>query len=88
MDISLTPELEQFIHQQVELGRFSTPDDAVNAAIQRYEAIEQLYQGRYESLRAEIQMGLDAGDQGEVLSEAEVFAPLGAKLQQKRAQAS
>jgi putative addiction module CopG family antidote len=62
MEIALVPELEQFIHQQVALGRFSTLDDAVNAAIQRYEAIEQLYQGRDESLRAEIQIGLDAAD--------------------------
>ncbi len=87
MEISLTPQLEHFINQQVETGRFSTPGDVVLAAIQNYEELERIYQGRYETLKAEIQTGLKASERGDVLSEDEVFGSIREKLQQKRTQA-
>ena len=34
MNVVLTPELEHFVNQQVQIGHFSSPADVVEAALQ------------------------------------------------------
>lgn len=87
MELSLTPELERFVHQQVKSGRFASPNEVVVAAIRSYEDLEQVYQGRYETLRDEISQGLEASLRGDVLDEVEVFDRLRHKIDQRRSQA-
>jgi antitoxin ParD1/3/4 len=63
MPISLPPELEAFAYRQIEAGRYRSIEellvDAVRALSDRQEDI---YQGRFEELQAEVQTGIDALD--------------------------
>jgi antitoxin ParD1/3/4 len=54
MQITLSSEVEQFIRQQIEAGRYHVPDEVVEAAV-------GLLRERMEALRSEIQKGLDSG---------------------------
>ncbi len=45
---------------------------------------EDVYQGRFQQLRQEIRVGIDAADRGELVDAEEVFQQLRVKLQQRR----
>lgn len=45
---------------------------------------EDVYQGRFQQLRQEIRVGIDAADRGELVDAEEVFQHLRLKLQQRR----
>jgi antitoxin ParD1/3/4 len=87
MDVSLTPELEQFIHNQVESGKYSSAADVILAGIQLLEERERIYQGRFEELRQEVLIGVEELDRGEVVDGEVVFQQLREKLRRRRAQA-
>ncbi|MEM8603197.1 MAG: type II toxin-antitoxin system ParD family antitoxin [Cyanobacteria bacterium P01_H01_bin.121] len=94
MNISLTPGVEQFIQRQVASGKYATADEVILAGVRLLEEqeltaqqLEILYQGRFEELKQEIQVGLRSAKQ-EPLEDAEVvFERLQAKLDQRCTQA-
>ena len=88
MNISLTPELEQFIQSQVETGKYSSSEEVVLAAIKLLEVKENIYKGRFEELQRSIMIGVEASERGEVIDGETVFHQLQQKLQQRRQQAS
>ncbi|WP_052646620.1 hypothetical protein [Spirulina subsalsa] len=47
------------------------------------EAIERIYQGRFEELQREIMVGVAASERGEVVDGETVFCQLQQKLQQR-----
>jgi antitoxin ParD1/3/4 len=57
MNVSLTPELEQYIRTKVDSGRYLTASEVVREALRLLEQKEK----RLEDLRVEIQKGLDSG---------------------------
>ncbi len=57
MNVSLTPELEQYIRTKVESGRYLSASEVVREALRLLEQKEK----RLEELRVEIQRGLDSG---------------------------
>lgn len=65
MDITLRPELEQFIAEKVQSGQFGTPSDIVNVALEVYRAQEQADAEKHEALRRDIQHAIDQMDRGE-----------------------
>ncbi|KAM3098490.1 type II toxin-antitoxin system ParD family antitoxin [Phormidesmis sp. 146-35] len=83
MDISLTPETEQFIQQQIAIGKFSSISEVVDAGVKLLEERERIYKGRFEELQREIQIGLDASERGEVIDGETFMNQLREKLQQK-----
>lgn len=56
MNISLTPELEEYIHNKVKSGLYSSASEVVREALRAH--------GRAELQRL-IQAGIDSGDAGE-----------------------
>lgn len=68
MNVQITPELAKFIDEQVNAGRFASPDEAVNAAVERMRDQEVLVAGeiREEDLQA-IERGLAQLNRGEGL---------------------
>jgi antitoxin ParD1/3/4 len=87
MNISFTPELEQFIHNQVASGKYTSTEEVIVAGIKLLEERESIYQGRFEELRREIMLGVEASERGEVINAETVFHQLEQKLQQRRQQA-
>jgi antitoxin ParD1/3/4 len=61
MNVSLTPHLEDFVHQTVASGRYQSASEVVRTALRLLEERERERQAKLERLRLEIQKGLDSG---------------------------
>ena len=57
MNVSLTPELEQYIRTKVDSGRYLSASEVVREALRLLEQKEK----RLQELRVEIQKGFDSG---------------------------
>ena len=82
MNISLTPELEQFVKSTVNNGRYSSASEVVWAALRLLEQREIERLVRLEELRKEIMIGIEASDRGEVFDGEEVLRELREEIQQ------
>ena len=61
MNVSLTPELEAFVEQAVQSGRYASASEAVREGLRLLEERE----AKLLNLRREIQKGIDSGVAGE-----------------------
>lgn len=86
MEITLTPEVEQYIQSKISSGQYASASEVFLAGIKLLQDIEKTYQGRYQALRDEVKIGLDAADRGEVVDADTVFSQLQERLNQKRNQ--
>ncbi len=62
MNVSLTPELEQFVHSQVKTGRYLSASEVVCEALRLLEERDRLREIRIETLRQEIVLGIEQSD--------------------------
>jgi antitoxin ParD1/3/4 len=62
MTISLTPELRQFVDEQVRDGKFASSDQAILEAVRLMKEREEKLQW----LRRELQVSIDQAERGEV----------------------
>lgn len=83
MNISLTPELERLIDERVKSGLYNSASEVVREGLRLLMERDQLKQMKLEELRRQIQIGIDASNRGEVVSEEEAMARL--KLRHDRA---
>ena len=58
---TVTPELDSFVNELVDAGRFTSQSEAVRAALRLLEDRERLRDMKLEALREKIQEGLDSG---------------------------
>ena len=87
MNISLTPDLEQFIQKQVNSGKYASSEEVVKAALQAFIQQHDLYKGRFDELQREIMIGVEASKRGEVIDADTLFNQLQAKLNKARQEA-
>ncbi|MGC8642973.1 MAG: type II toxin-antitoxin system ParD family antitoxin [Isosphaeraceae bacterium] len=66
MNISLTPELEQLIHQTVETGMDLSASAVVREALRLLDERDKIEAMKLEEIREEIQIGIDQADRREV----------------------
>ena len=62
MNVSLTPELEQYIQEKVSTGMYYSASEVVREGLRLLKEREQLQQIRLQELRQDIQAGLDSGE--------------------------
>ncbi|HEY1208283.1 MAG TPA: type II toxin-antitoxin system ParD family antitoxin [Terracidiphilus sp.] len=74
-NVNLTPELDSFILERVESGRFENASEVVRSALRTLERDEQIFEAKLAALRAAI----DEGDASGV-AEGDVFAQVRATL--------
>ncbi|MEM9008585.1 MAG: type II toxin-antitoxin system ParD family antitoxin [Cyanobacteria bacterium P01_F01_bin.86] len=86
MNVTLTPELEQFVQTQIDSGKYASAAEVLLAGVALLKEIDRVYKGRFEELRQKVLEGVDAADRGDVIDSATVFENLQAKLEQKRYQ--
>ncbi|MGF1517898.1 MAG: type II toxin-antitoxin system ParD family antitoxin [Nodosilinea sp.] len=86
MEITLTPEVEQYIQSKITSGQYASASEVFLTGIQLLQDIEKIYQGRYQALRDDVRIGLDASEKGEVMDADVVFSQLQERLNQKRNQ--
>jgi antitoxin ParD1/3/4 len=65
MNVLLKPELEQFIDDQVQSGRYDSTADAINAAVARLQVEREIAGLSLDDLRADVDVGLAEADLGE-----------------------
>jgi antitoxin ParD1/3/4 len=76
MNVSLTQELEQFVHAKVKSGRYLSASEVVRDALRLLEERDRLYQSRLADLQKEITLGLESADRGELYEGAAVVQQL------------
>lgn len=80
MNVSLTPELEQFVANKVKSGRYASASEVIREALRLLEEREQLRHLQKHELQKKIAEGLDQLARGEGLPGEAVFAELDAEL--------
>ena len=67
MNVSLTPELEQFIDSKVKSGRYNTASEVVRESLRLLEREDELRRLKYEELKREVLKGAEQIDRGEYI---------------------
>jgi antitoxin ParD1/3/4 len=62
MNVSLTPELEQFVQEKVSSGLYYSASEVIREGLRLLKEREQLQQIRLQELRQDIQAGLESGE--------------------------
>lgn len=65
MNVSLTPELEAFVHRKVESGRYNSASEVIRESLRLLEEDDWLKERRLEEIRREVQKGVDQIRNGE-----------------------
>jgi len=78
-ELKLDDELSRMLDDLVAAGRYPTPDAAVDAGLRLLAARDAARQQELERIRAEILVGLEAADRGELIDGEAVFAELRAR---------
>lgn len=84
MNVSLTPELEQFVSAKVESGRYNSASEVVREALRLLEDHDEARAAHLEEFNGEIARRLAALDRGETVKPADARARLKAKSEQRR----
>ncbi|MCL2648335.1 MAG: type II toxin-antitoxin system ParD family antitoxin [Phycisphaerales bacterium] len=66
-NISLTPELEEFIQSKVDSRMYQTAGEVAREALRLMARQEQDRQAKLEALKRDVQIGLDQLDRGEYI---------------------
>jgi antitoxin ParD1/3/4 len=66
MNVSLTRELEQLIHNKVESGLYLSASEVVREALRLLDERDKLQTMKMDELRREIRVGIEQADRGEV----------------------
>ena len=62
MNVSLTPELEQYVQEKVSSGLYYSASEVIREGLRLLKEREQLQQIVLQELRQDIQAGLDSGE--------------------------
>ena len=84
MNVSLTPELEQYVSAKVESGRYNSASEVVREALRLLEEQEQVRAARLGEFNQELGRRLDSLDRGNHVTPAEARAQLKRKSDARR----
>src|ERR1700685_4591448 len=73
LNVSLTPELEQFVQSRVASGRFQTASEVVREGLRLLEERELAREMALKELRAKIRRAVEQADRGDLLDGDSVF---------------
>jgi antitoxin ParD1/3/4 len=76
LNVSLTPELEQFINTRVASGRYQSASEVIREGLRLLEEREERRQTALQELRELIAVGLEEAKRGEFLDGEQVMADL------------
>ncbi len=85
MNVSLTPELEQFVQSRLASGRYQTASEVVREGLRLLEEREEARATALSEIRAKIRRGIEQADQGELLDGDTVFEEIGQMSARRRA---
>ena len=82
MNVSLTPQLEQFVREKVDSGRYLSASEVVREGLRLLEERDRVYQARLADLQKEITIGVEEAGRGELFDGEEVMQELYEELKQ------
>lgn len=85
MNVSLTPELEQLVHEKVKSGRYLSASEVVREGLRLLEERDRLYQARLAELQKEITISVEEADRGELIDGEVVMQEIYEELRQAEA---
>jgi antitoxin ParD1/3/4 len=62
MNVSLTPELEQYVQEKVASGMYYSASEVIREGLRLLQEKDEMHQFRLQQLRQDIQAGLDSGE--------------------------
>ncbi|MHB1556575.1 MAG: type II toxin-antitoxin system ParD family antitoxin [Isosphaeraceae bacterium] len=65
MNVSLTPELEQYVIHKVESGLYHSASEVIREGLRLLREKDEVHQRKLQALRHDIRIGLDQADRGE-----------------------
>ena len=83
MTVTLTPELDQFIAEQLKAGNYRSADDGIAQSLEMLRAQEEFIQSHTVELRRKISVGMEQIKRGEVVDGREAFDRLRKKIQNR-----
>lgn len=78
MNVSMTPELEKYVHAQVKSGRYQSASEVFRDGIRQLQRRDEWRREKIQRLNEEIQIGIDQAERGEMLTPAEAKKRLAA----------
>ena len=82
MNVTLTPEMADFVKEQIEGGSYDSPGEVLDQALQLLKEQAEVKRMRLESLRRDIKIGVDEEQRGEIaLLDIEAIKAEGRKIQ-------
>ncbi len=76
MNVSLTPELEQLVHEKVESGMYYSASEVIRDALRLLQERDELRQQRIQAVREQIDGGFEQLDRGDGIDGDEFFKEL------------
>lgn len=73
VNVSLTPELEQYISKLVEAGQYRSASEVVRAAVRTLQDQEEERRAKLKALRQSIDQGLKELNSGDKISADDAF---------------
>jgi antitoxin ParD1/3/4 len=80
MNVSLTPELEELVHQKGQTGRYTSASEVVREALRLMEERDRLDAWRKDEIRAQIAAGIASLRAGKSVEGEAVFDRLEAEI--------
>ncbi len=84
MNVSLTPELEQFVQTKVESGRYNSASEVIREALRLLEDHERVRAAQLAEFNQELGRRLASLDRGERADPGEVRGRLQRKSEERR----
>ncbi len=84
MNVSLTPELEQFVQAKVESGRYNSASEVVREALRLLEGHDQARATQLAEFNRELGRRLESLNSGESVDPAKVRIRLQRKSEERR----
>lgn len=84
INVSLTPELNEFLQARVDSGRYQTTSEVVREALRLLERQEQDREQSLLELKLKLQRAASQAEKGELLNGDEVFNEIRAEISSVR----
>ena len=72
MNVSLMPELEEYVALKVQKGLYRSQSEVVRQALRLLQEQDRLFEARLAKMRADVAVGLEQADRGELIPMDEV----------------
>lgn len=86
LNVSLTPELEQFVESRVASGRYQTASEVIREGLRLLEEREHTREAALKELRAQLRRGIEQADRGDLIDGDTVFEEIRQLSARRRAE--